>query len=171
MSVRAELAEFEKRVVARIRELETAVLELEELRAIATRLGLGSPSGRRRRSARTGSARRKAMSGSRKPASRRSTQSKQPAKRAASAKKRSASTSAGSRPSTRRKAQRSSGATRGGDRQKQVLSLIDSRPGVTVAELAKQISVARTSLYPVVRRLEESGQIRKDGTGLHPAKS
>jgi len=52
-----------------------------------------------------------------------------------------------------------------------VLSLIDSRPGVTVAELAKQISVARTSLYPVVRRLEESGQIRKDGTGLHPAKS
>jgi len=57
---------------------------------------------------------------------------------------------------------------RDGDRSAQVAALVAERPGLTVAGVAKELGVDATSLYRVVRRLEQRGQIRKDGTELHP---
>ena len=55
-----------------------------------------------------------------------------------------------------------------GQRQQDVLRLVNERPGITVAELAQQVSVDATGLYGIVRRLQTNGQITKDGTGLRP---
>ena len=46
--------------------------------------------------------------------------------------------------------------------------LVGERPGITVAELARQLSVDATGLYAVVRRLQAEGQITKEGTALRP---
>jgi hypothetical protein len=55
-----------------------------------------------------------------------------------------------------------------GQRQQDVLRLVNERPGITVAELAQELSVDATGLYGVVRRLQAKGQINKDGTALRP---
>jgi hypothetical protein len=55
-----------------------------------------------------------------------------------------------------------------GQRQQDVLRLVNERPGITVAELAQELSVDATGLYGVVRRLQAKGQISKDGTALRP---
>jgi hypothetical protein len=55
-----------------------------------------------------------------------------------------------------------------GQRQRDVLRLVNERPGITVAELAQELSVDATGLYGVVRRLQAKGQISKDGTALRP---
>jgi len=49
-----------------------------------------------------------------------------------------------------------------------VARLVGERPGITVAELARQLSVDATGLYAVVRRLQAEGQITKEGTALRP---
>jgi len=54
------------------------------------------------------------------------------------------------------------------DRPARVARLVADRPGITVAEVARELGVDATGLYRVVRRLEQRGQVRKDGTGLHP---
>ena len=46
--------------------------------------------------------------------------------------------------------------------------LVGERPGITVAEFARELSVDATGLYAVVRRLQAKGQIVKDGTALRP---
>lgn len=56
-------------------------------------------------------------------------------------------------------------------RQDQVLELIRRRPGITVADVARELGVDPTSLYRIVRRLEASGRIVKDGRRLHPRSS
>lgn len=53
-------------------------------------------------------------------------------------------------------------------RQDQVLDLVRGEPGITVADIARRLDVDPTSLYRVVRKLESSGQIAKDGRRLHP---
>jgi hypothetical protein len=55
-----------------------------------------------------------------------------------------------------------------GQREQDVLRLVSERPGITVAELAQELSVDATGLYGVVRRLQTKGQITKDGTALRP---
>jgi hypothetical protein len=55
-----------------------------------------------------------------------------------------------------------------GQRQQDVLRLVSERPGITVAELAQELSVDATGLYGIVRRLQAKGQISKDGTALRP---
>ena len=47
--------------------------------------------------------------------------------------------------------------------------LVRERPGITVAEMASELGVDATGLYGIVRRLQEKGQISKDGTRLRPA--
>ena len=49
-----------------------------------------------------------------------------------------------------------------------MLRLVRERPGITVAELAGELSVDATGLYGIVRRLQSKGQISKDGTRLQP---
>lgn len=46
--------------------------------------------------------------------------------------------------------------------------LVAQRPGIIVAQAAAQIGVHPTALYPIIRRLETSGQIVKLGRELHP---
>jgi hypothetical protein len=55
-----------------------------------------------------------------------------------------------------------------GQREQDVLRLVSERPGITVVELAEELSVDATGLYGVVRRLQAKGQIDKDGTALRP---
>lgn len=55
-----------------------------------------------------------------------------------------------------------------GKREEQLLALIRERPGITVAEAGRTMSVDPTGLYRVVGRLEQRGEVRKDGRQLQP---
>lgn len=66
-------------------------------------------------------------------------------------------------PSTRRTA----GAGGPGGRDQQVLALVAERPGITVAQVGKQLEVDPSSLYRVIRRLCADGRLRKKGRHLH----
>jgi hypothetical protein len=58
--------------------------------------------------------------------------------------------------------------TQPGKRDEQLLALVLERPGITVAEAGKAMSVDPTGLYRVVGRLERRGEVRKDGRQLQP---
>jgi len=54
-------------------------------------------------------------------------------------------------------------------RREQLLALVVDQPGITVAQAAKQFGLKDgTGLYPVARRLQDEGLVRKRGTELHP---
>ena len=74
-------------------------------------------------------------------------------------------------PPRRSRAPGGAGGTRavGARRREEVVALVTARPGLTVAQLAAELSVDRTALYRVVRRLEADGRIAKRGATLHPA--
>jgi DNA-binding NtrC family response regulator len=57
----------------------------------------------------------------------------------------------------------------GGQRQQQVLELVKQRPGITVREVGQQLGVDPTSLYRVVRKLEQESKVKKQGPELQPA--
>ena len=44
-----------------------------------------------------------------------------------------------------------------------------SGPASPVAQLAAELSVDRTALYRVIRRLEDDGRVVKRGATVHPA--
>ncbi len=52
-----------------------------------------------------------------------------------------------------------------GQRQQQFLAAVKKNPGAPVSEIAKEMGVAPSQLYPVARRLREKGEIRKRGKG------
>jgi transposase-like protein len=138
MSVMSDLQRFEKNLVARIKELQAHVAELEELRAIAKRLGLNvngaTTSPRRAR----GTARTKPASTAKRPA-RRST------------------ATAGARRSTATR-------SRSGGRRDQVLAVVQANPNIRVSDVAAKIGLKDpTSLYRVVRQLEKDGKVTKKG--------
>jgi transcriptional regulator with GAF, ATPase, and Fis domain len=143
VSVLDELREAEQRVVQRLKELEPAVTEYQELQAVAKRLGIdaaasttasaSSPPPRRR-------SRRQSTSGSRK-------------------------SSGAAKPARRRSGRNATG----GQRQQELLELVRNRPGISVREAATELGVDPTGLYRVVRRLENSGEVRKNGRQLEPA--
>jgi hypothetical protein len=54
-------------------------------------------------------------------------------------------------------------------RREQILELVSQRPGITVAELGKELKVDPSSLYRVVNALTRDGQIKKKGRQLQPA--
>jgi hypothetical protein len=60
------------------------------------------------------------------------------------------------------------GRTQPGQREKQLLALIRKQPGITVREAGQAMSVDPTSLYRVVGRLEQRGDVRKNGRSLEP---
>ncbi len=62
----------------------------------------------------------------------------------------------------------SSSPRRPGKYDAQLIALAEGRPGITVAQAAQQIGVDATALYPVIRRLEQHGRLRKLGRELHP---
>ena len=85
---------------------------------------------------------------------------------AAAPKKPARTRAAGTRPGPKRG---SDTKAIGAQRRVDVLKLIQAHPGLTVAQVAERLSVDRTGLYRVIRRLEADGQIRKEGAKLLPA--
>lgn len=63
------------------------------------------------------------------------------------------------------------GGRRGGTRSKQALELVRSSPGITIPQIAGQLSIEPNYLYRVMPKLVADGEIRREGQGWHPAGS
>jgi hypothetical protein len=147
VSVLEQFRDAEQRVAQRMKELEPMVAEYRELESIAQRLGLES--------ATRGGA--DAVDGSMGGRRRRG-----PVK---SARRSTKATSNATRPRARRQRRAP------GQREEQLLELVRARPGITVAEAGKALGVDPTGLYRVVHRLEQRGDVTKNGRALEPAGS
>jgi IclR helix-turn-helix domain len=142
-SVMEDLKQFEDRILARIRELEASVAELEQLREVAARLGILDRDTRDNTLATTAT----------RPAgrSRRVVRGQASGTRARAGGARSTTAVAADGRATRRE---------------RVLEVVGGEPGISVREIVAQLGVNRTSLYPVVRQLVSDGLLHKDGRGL-----
>jgi transposase-like protein len=60
---------------------------------------------------------------------------------------------------------------RGGTRADQAVKLVESNPGVSASEIAKQMKIKPNYLYRVMGDLQKEGRVRKRGRGYHPAGS
>jgi hypothetical protein len=54
-----------------------------------------------------------------------------------------------------------------GTRGKQALELVRARPGITIPELAEEMSIQQNYLYRVLPSLQKDGLVRKEGRGWH----
>jgi hypothetical protein len=67
-------------------------------------------------------------------------------------------------------AKRRRGRPRGsGTRGKQALKLVKAKPGITIAELAKEMGIKANYLYRVLPGLEKEKKVKRRGRGWHPA--
>jgi hypothetical protein len=153
VSVLDQFRDAEQRVAQRLKELEPAVAEYRQLEVVAQRLGIDVAATAPTRTART--RRRKPSAAPSKPSG--TTPPTRRRRRTAPA------TTNGETPASRRRRR-----TAPGKRDEQLLALIRERPGITVAEAGKAMSVDPTGLYRVVSRLEQRGEARKDGRELQP---
>lgn len=55
---------------------------------------------------------------------------------------------------------------RRGQREAEFLAQIKDKPGAKISEIAGSIGVAPQQLYPIARRLSESGQVTRKGDGF-----
>lgn len=141
ISLTQELKSVEHRVLARLRELAPLVAEHQELVKIAQRLGLDVEAAgvaQPEPSRRRSSTPRANAGGQRGPAAKASTEG------------------------------RAAPGDDGSVREQQLLGVVQARPGLTVAQVAEQLGVNATSLYPVVRKLTEERVLVKRGRMLHP---
>ena len=190
MSWLDELSELERRATARLAELEPQVAQIEpllaeyeDLKRLLERLsreraaGLSTPE----TTVAAAPAAKPAPGPARKPAARKPAASK-PAASKPAASKPAASKPAASKPAAPKRAAASAAAKpaapRGGgarsrrnaappgERERQLLELVASRPGVTVREIAGELGVDPTGLYGIVRRLQAKGRLSKEGAGL-----
>lgn len=58
---------------------------------------------------------------------------------------------------------------RRGQREAEFLEQVRSAPGAKISDIAKTIGVAPQQLYPIARRLSDSGQVTRQGEGFHVA--
>ena len=142
-----DLRRLEERILARIQELEANVAELEQLREIATRLGILDATPR-----------------DSLPATRATATSQ--LRRAP----RGRASGTAARPGGARSVTRAVPTARA-TRRERVLEVVGGEPGISVREVVAQLGVNRTSLYPVVRQLVSDGLLYKDGRGLWPVSS
>jgi sugar-specific transcriptional regulator TrmB len=79
------------------------------------------------------------------------------------------------RPTGRKPATRSKGTSpkrrkrRGGSRADQAVALITKKPGISAAEIAKELKIKPNYLYRVLGDLEKEGRVKKEGRKYHPA--
>lgn len=66
---------------------------------------------------------------------------------------------------TRRRTRRTRGRRGGATRANQALELVRSSPGITIPQIAKQMGIEPNYLYRVLPRLQQEGQIKRDGQG------
>jgi DNA invertase Pin-like site-specific DNA recombinase len=59
---------------------------------------------------------------------------------------------------------------RGGTRADQAVKIVESNPGVSASEVAKQLKIKPNYLYRVMGDLEKEGRVSKRGRGYHPGK-
>jgi predicted Rossmann fold nucleotide-binding protein DprA/Smf involved in DNA uptake len=69
------------------------------------------------------------------------------------------------RRSTGRRGRRGGGRRGGNTRANQALELVRGNPGITIPDIAKSMGIAPNYLYRVLPRLQQEGQIKKDGQG------
>ena len=60
---------------------------------------------------------------------------------------------------------RSRGRRGGATRANQALELVRGKPGITIPEIAKSMGIAPNYLYRVLPRLQQEGQIKREGQG------
>jgi hypothetical protein len=84
---------------------------------------------------------------------------------AAAATRRARRTSSANGRRTRRTRGRRSGATRAN----QALELVRGTPGITIPQIAKEMGIEPNYLYRVLPKLQQEGQIKRDGQGWVPA--
>jgi hypothetical protein len=70
-----------------------------------------------------------------------------------------------------RRTRRSRGRRGGATRANQALELVRSSPGITIPQIAKQMGIEPNYLYRVLPRLQQEGQIKRDGQGWVPSGS
>jgi hypothetical protein len=56
-----------------------------------------------------------------------------------------------------------------GKRALQAQELVNSKPGITIPELADSMGIQANYLYRVMPSLQRDGKVRKKGKGWHPA--
>ena len=154
MSVLDDFRAAEQRVAQRLKELAPAVAEYRELEAVAQRLGIDSD----------------APAAETAPAE--TAETARPARTRRASRPRRARAAAATNNTAPRKARAGlRRRTPPAGREQQLLELVRARPGITVREAGQDFGVDPTSLYRLVRRLEQNGQLRKKGRGLEPVAS
>jgi hypothetical protein len=83
--------------------------------------------------------------------------------------RRTAATTTTTRRTTRRRGGAPRGRRGGNTRSNQALKLVQEKPGITIPEIAKAMSIQPNYLYRVLPKLAAEGKIRKEGQGWHPA--
>ncbi len=73
--------------------------------------------------------------------------------------------------STTRRTRRTRGRRGGSTRANQALELVRNSPGITIPQIAKEMGIEPNYLYRVLPRLQQEGQIKRDGQGWHPTGS
>jgi hypothetical protein len=149
VSVLDQFRDAEQRVAERLKELAPAVAEYRQLEEVARRLGIDPA----------------VMDGPSRPAAGRvgGTSQRRRRRRATA----EPSTAIGGGSVTRAGRSRVNAAP--GQRAEQLMALVRARPGVTVREAAAELGVDPTSLYRIVHRLEQRGELSKNGRSLEPA--
>ena len=66
---------------------------------------------------------------------------------------------------TGRRTRRSRGRRGGGTRANQALELVRSTPGITIPQIAESMGIEPNYLYRVLPKLQQEGQIKRDGKG------
>jgi uncharacterized membrane protein len=170
VSVLEQFRTAEQQVAKRLRELKPLVAEYQELAQVAQRLGLSinedAPVPGKTRPA------------SAKSKERRRRPSTTKARSAPSTLEQSGNTAAShtSAPTTKTRRARSArsspqkGRPRSNrtSRDQDVLRLVHERPGITVSQIAKELGVDATGLYRPVHKLEQRGEVTKQGAALQP---
>ena len=58
-----------------------------------------------------------------------------------------------------------------GGRAQEALKLVHEHPGITLAEMAKRMTIKPNYLYRILPHLEKDGKVNKRGKGYHPPES
>jgi predicted Rossmann fold nucleotide-binding protein DprA/Smf involved in DNA uptake len=69
------------------------------------------------------------------------------------------------RSSNGRRTRRTRGRRAGATRANEALELVRKTPGVTIPQIAKSMGIAPNYLYRVLPKLQQDGQIKRDGQG------
>ncbi len=79
--------------------------------------------------------------------------------------RRSSATATRRTSTTGRRTRRTRGRRGGATRANEALELVRGTPGITIPQIAKQMGIEPNYLYRVLPKLQQEGQIKRDGQG------